>query len=226
MSQSNAPVSMKTICEHCIFAEYDGLVQIGCEFNRIEKFAKDSKVNLVDNGTKKYYEIENRHCNYCTLPSTYEDLDFKTAKNKVIETNKVHFTLIIKENLETMKDVQYYLKHNLPVTIHIISSSNNFKKEYNHSSVIYHIMGQELDDNQLVKMVAIKDREGFYLVRAHGAARKSFNRAAIQEIEDSVNDKLERPLYIKGSNYWVAHKRGLLSFDGNIRKFKKAVTTS
>jgi hypothetical protein len=220
-------VNIKTSCEHCIFAKYDGLVQIGCEFNRIEKFQKTAEVKLVDNTKKQYYEIEKRICNYCTLPDALDGgKTIAEVKNETIEELKVKFALIVKEDTDTALDVKYYIKHKLPVEIHILSWTNNFKKDYSFPNVYYHWLKEDLKEDALIRMIGNKAKDAMYLIRSYGSARKTVTRKVLDDVEERVNGNLERFMYHTGRHHYIAHRRGLLHFDGKIRKFKSALNNA
>lgn len=73
---------MDTICRDCVFAEWDGETQNGCEFGRIDKF-DERGVEIEgeeDEATgKKYFRILGRFCNTCRSASA-PSLDGKPSR--------------------------------------------------------------------------------------------------------------------------------------------------
>lgn len=223
---SEAQVNIKTSCSHCVFAKYDGLTQIGCEFNRIEKYQKQTEVKLIDDGAKKYYEIDKRICNYCSIQDNFGDLPYAEIKKKVVNDNKVHVALMIKENMETVKDVEYYIKKKLPVDIHIISYADNYKSQYSHPNVFYHYIMEEMTDDALNKHICVKGLNCLYFAKSrHKSARFGVNEKVLKELESEINDNLSRPMIVEAKTYIIAHRRGLLNFNGSVKQFKKAIST-
>ncbi len=55
-----------TICRDCIFAIWEDNEQIGCQFDRIEKFEENgAEIIGQDDGIKRYFLIHGRFCTAC-----------------------------------------------------------------------------------------------------------------------------------------------------------------
>lgn len=79
-------MGVSTICLDCVFAEWDGLQQTQCEFDRLEKFVENGTevVEEEDPQTgKKYFRIEGRICNTCRHPDTLKGVPARKWKDKV-----------------------------------------------------------------------------------------------------------------------------------------------
>lgn len=224
MSQSQEqakPAPLTTTCEHCIFAKYDGLVQIGCEFDRVEKYKQQTEVELVDNGTKSFYQIKNRICNYCTLPGYYKETH-NEAIEKVVEDNKLWFALILKEHVKTPSIVKYFIKHKLPVEVHIIGKSLEMDAAYNHEGVFYHVYFEDVPKEEIYKNIALKSKKCSYLV-INKNREKTINKVMLGEIEKRVNGDLERLLYVYKPQYDVVHKNTFLKLGCKMSTYKKVM---
>lgn len=59
---------MNTSCKDCVFATYDGNIQIGCKFHdRLGLFDKQQRTVLVQWDGDKMYHMINGYCDACTL---------------------------------------------------------------------------------------------------------------------------------------------------------------
>lgn len=95
---------MKTTCEHCIFAEKDNLVQIGCELGYLDKFKNLNLVEKVDN----HYEIGQGVCPGCRNIYWLE----KHKKEEIYQELNLQYSAIIlveDDNFEDQIDVFYNL---------------------------------------------------------------------------------------------------------------------
>lgn len=55
-----------TSCLDCVFAQWDDNEQVGCDFDRLDKFEENgAEVVGHDGETKKWFTIEGRFCNAC-----------------------------------------------------------------------------------------------------------------------------------------------------------------
>lgn len=57
-------IEIKTSCKDCIFAEWSTLTQIGCVFDRLEKYRDMGLTKPIQEDGKQFYEI-NALCNTC-----------------------------------------------------------------------------------------------------------------------------------------------------------------
>jgi len=55
--------TVKTNCRNCVFAEYDGITQVGCSAGRIEKFKSMDLVTEARDEDKEFFLV-NRLCNF------------------------------------------------------------------------------------------------------------------------------------------------------------------
>ena len=134
--------SYNTGCKDCVFAIYDGKTQVGCEFDRINKF-KSVGLEVVESydEDREFYVIKNHICNVGRLPAWAQN---KTGDLKEIALKessvKYQFILIDKGDVdvETLKEqVAKCLEQSVPPqAIHII--------RYNSSKISLLDMGQVL----------------------------------------------------------------------------------
>lgn len=92
-------LDFKTICRDCVFAKYNNeyTEQVGCEFNRLEKFPNKKIVKDESTGIS-YYEITS-FCNYCRNHDWSMRLQLTAdLKEEVVKENRLRMDFIILEN--------------------------------------------------------------------------------------------------------------------------------
>jgi hypothetical protein len=81
----------RTSCKECIFAEYDGITQIGCSANRLSAFSEDLIIPAYDE--EKEFFVINRFCNlYRNNKWNNGIADIEKAHNEA----KINYNVIIK----------------------------------------------------------------------------------------------------------------------------------
>jgi hypothetical protein len=75
----------RTSCRDCVFAEYDGKRQSGCEFNRLEVFQAQGRLVEAHDDFKEEFNVINGFCNYNRLPTwiAEHNLDMDQANERV-----------------------------------------------------------------------------------------------------------------------------------------------
>lgn len=145
----------KTNCNGCVFAEYIDNEQTGCKLNRLEKIAKNFKIEKIEDN--KFYTIN-------TLCKTYRTESWSKNKNDLIEAVqeeiKLNFTFIItpkkyddlRQRLQ--KTITQIIEQDIkPSSIILILNSANidYKSTY---STLSDIIGKDSGiDYKLVKVI-------------------------------------------------------------------------
>jgi hypothetical protein len=89
---------MDTSCKNCVFAEWDGIQQIQCEFDRLEKFVERGTVVVEEEDRetgKRYFKILGRICNTCRHPSALEGVPARRWRQKVADETQVKISYIV-----------------------------------------------------------------------------------------------------------------------------------
>lgn len=89
---------MDTLCRDCVFAQWDGRTQVGCDWNRLDKFDEvGTKImGEEDKATgKQYFRICGRICNTCRHPTTLKGVPARKWKEKVREEIKVRIAMMV-----------------------------------------------------------------------------------------------------------------------------------
>lgn len=86
----------RTSCRDCVFAEYNGKSQSGCEFNRLETFQAQGRLVEAHDDFKEFNVI-NGFCNYHRSPSwmTEHNLDMDQANERVKLECEANIGLVI-----------------------------------------------------------------------------------------------------------------------------------
>lgn len=88
------PIS--TTCRDCIFAEWAGTTQTGCEWDRLEKFEENgADIVGMDDGQKQFFIISGRFCNYVRNHEWGEKHPHKDWANIVQDHAKVRCSMIV-----------------------------------------------------------------------------------------------------------------------------------
>lgn len=100
-------MSMSTSCNDCVFAEFEGNEQVGCELNRIEKLEKNGAeiIGLHDEEEdKKYFLIRGRFCNACRTEEALKDIPARKWKEHVATQNRVRCEMVVYAGPLSTKD--------------------------------------------------------------------------------------------------------------------------
>jgi hypothetical protein len=105
---------VETSCKNCIFAQYEGDTQTGCDANRLEKFLKkENQVVAAYDDTHKFYVIK-RLCNLYRLPTWnngMKDLELAKQQSSLSFNIIVHLEDCSKENInhiaQVIKNIDY-----------------------------------------------------------------------------------------------------------------------
>ena len=153
-----------TSCVDCIFAKYDGKIQTGCSFNRVEKF-KSSGCEIVDaeNEDKQFFVI-GRFCNAYRKPA-WKELVENTNKysheelmQKARDEMSLRCGVMVLMNPEsTMSEAEE--------TIHAIFKQKNNKPEY-----IVVVNNSKESHSEVISRMhhVVQDRCVFYAVKIRG----------------------------------------------------------
>lgn len=91
---------IKTICRDCKFAEFKENKQIGCKYNRLEKFKQlDIPVEEITENGKTYYLIEDI-CNYCFKAESYNKTEQVETKFYNMTRFQTDFIVVDNKNQE------------------------------------------------------------------------------------------------------------------------------
>jgi hypothetical protein len=108
---------ISTSCRDCIFAVYDrSKTQVGCKFDRIEKF-EENGANILgqDDGEKKYLVILGRFCTACRNKEWGQNHSKRKWKSIVEDKIKIRLDII----------VHVWGQHTLPEIIQTVDSAYN-----------------------------------------------------------------------------------------------------
>lgn len=91
----------RTSCRDCVFAEFNGKTQSGCEFNRLETFQSQGRLVEAHDDFKEFNVI-NGFCNYHRTAEwiTLHNMDLDQAHERVKLESEINLGLVIYDNLE------------------------------------------------------------------------------------------------------------------------------
>ena len=215
---------INTSCKDCIFAIWSSQIekdiQIGCEFNRLEKFKKNggiSTIKLDKNENQfceesevilEYYKIP-RFCNYCRNNEWVKDNRVEgNAKELVVEENRVGLTFIIyADKKTTVKDLEKIIslinsQEQPAVEVILVNNKSNLGDEeticvLNTLFIPWRrvFIGQDAAPMNFALDEAYRYvKTGF--IGEFRATPSSLPSNAISNLEDIINNKLERVLAI------------------------------
>ena len=165
-----------TSCVDCIFAKYDGKIQTGCSFNRVEKF-KSSGCEIVDaeNEDKQFFVI-GRFCNAYRKPAWKELVEntllTESGKAPVCPSKYSHEELMQKARDEMSLRCGVMVLMNpestmseAEETIHAIFKQKNNKPEY-----IVVVNNSKESHSEVISRMhhVVQDRCVFYAVKIRG----------------------------------------------------------
>lgn len=96
-------MSIVTSCEDCVFAQYEGDTQAGCEFDRIRKFeSRGDLVKVVESEGRAHYEI-GRYCTHCHNPESkyLKGTTMEEWKASVEEVTRLRISVIALAHVRT-----------------------------------------------------------------------------------------------------------------------------
>lgn len=204
---------MKTSCKNCTFAIWDDKTQIGCEFNRLDKFKELDLVEELQEESYRYYLI-NRVCNACTK-----------GKHSVEEVREyirpsVDYILVHSSSdaqLDKRIDEIRELNYKPEVLYIVIGPDQNAKEIY----IKYCDVGtkllvtsclHELDDESMACIGMSKSKSRYCTTFS---SNKEIPKNLIEVIDNIINDELEQFICIRSNDFHGA------TIAGNINKVYK-----
>jgi hypothetical protein len=87
---------VRTSCRGCVFAEFNGKTQSGCEFNRLETFQSQGRLVEAHDDFKEFNVIEGL-CNYHRTAEwiTLHNMDMDQAHERVQKESEINLGLVI-----------------------------------------------------------------------------------------------------------------------------------
>lgn len=93
-----------TACRQCIFSEYDGNTQVGCNAGRLELFSKNGvEIVRVEDDEKQFFVIKDKACHYFKHQDIYGDLVEETSLDEVKDR--------VRDSLRMPYQVMVFLRH-------------------------------------------------------------------------------------------------------------------
>ena len=174
---------MNTSCKNCHYAIYEGITQIGCKLNRIDKWQQQTEVLEAYDEEKEFYVIKDRVCNAYN-EWTYYDL------TDVYDIIKLPYTLLIWGNKQQIEDS---LKFSVNIPPKKILLGGKEKLKFDHS---YTYFLEDLSDEQMERELAKKCKTEFYIPLSGDTLDSDF----VDKCEDIYNEQLKKFVYIQGKN--------------------------
>lgn len=200
---SKEEVRFRTSCEKCFFAEWEEGVQLGCKFNRIETFARKSK--LAEQKEGDFFFIINGFCNTCrddVWASKYEN-PMEQVKEEI--RPRVHVFVIDKNN-DTPKEVESRITTTVdslinstirPKTIHLLIQNPNighsaieiFNKIKSKSNIETRLSltYQEEREIDMVDSVISLVTDPYYMIVTSG---EKIDQDYIAKLDNAINSEL------------------------------------
>lgn len=105
----NLQERFETCCKDCLFAKYEGNTQIGCVFDKIEKY-RSLGVEILDcyDETKEFNVIKNRLCNTCRNQSWLlknETLEQAIVRIKAETKLKADILIYVDESTDSLAEL-------------------------------------------------------------------------------------------------------------------------
>lgn len=205
---------IKTNCEKCSFAIFDGNTQIGCAAGRLEKFqALDKTIQHCENN--KSWFLLKRFCNM------YRESD--TSVNDAYDKIKCKFGIVIFDHDEDSLDVAIESCKNIEYDkskFFVVISSKHYKmfgKKFNQINELKNIgikgflitsFNNEIDASSIEHEAFSKLYGCTHLIKINHD--QEIPKNFFDKINDSVNDKLETILMYEQNNvkcipFWLVN---------------------
>lgn len=159
------PNLIKSICRHCVFANWNGKRQMGCTFNRVYKFARRGVevIRAYDENEMEFFIINGRICNRYRDLMWYNNNHSKNLKKIVKEEGYINYSLFLTFKESNIDDLLFAINSlDIPPTkLFIINRSGQdiskrLLKGYSKQWEVLNIVNEEKDDWHIDKHIMSK----------------------------------------------------------------------
>lgn len=234
-----------TTCKDCIWAEYASGTQVGCKFNRLEKFKErgvkvNLKIDTEDKGLvdapRNHFEIE-RFCNRCrdsewgkrydnpldtciVQSAVQFDIIVPILADKNIQEIKLVFDDLIREG-DKVNSVHFSFAEGVAIQPYLIQLNEYFADV----CPVFYTQAKLLKnfDDKALQLVnhALNKCTGMYYLVIDLAEHSKLPSTWIDMAENWINEELYPVIMVEsvsGINGLMVHRRVHTSFGGNTNK--------